>query len=88
MGGFYRDLEQLERAGWKLVEWRDYPAPWRRDAFAREPEIDTLARMTRDLADMSSQPRRVNDDLYLGIAPARALAGWIEQAEGAGRPGL
>ena len=78
----------IERAGWKLVEWRDYPAPWRRDAFARESEIDTLARMTRDLAEMSSQPRRVNDDLYLGTAPARALAGWIEQAESSGQAAI
>ena len=74
-------LEQLERAGWKLIEWRDYPAPWRRDPFGRESEIDTLARMTRDLAAMSRNPRRVNDELYLGLAPVRALADWIEQAE-------
>jgi ATP-dependent helicase/nuclease subunit A len=78
-------LDQLERTGWKLVEWRDYPALWRRDSFARESEIDTLARMTRDMAEMSRQPRRVNDDLYLGTAPARALAGWIEQAESPGK---
>ena len=78
-------LEQLERTGWKLVEWRDYPAAWQRDGFARESEMDTLARMTRDLAEMSRQPRRVNDDLYVGIAPARALAGWIEQAEAVGK---
>jgi ATP-dependent helicase/nuclease subunit A len=73
-------LDQLQRAGWKLVEWRDYPAPWRRDAFARESEIDTLARMTRDVAALSSRPRRVTDDLYRGLEPARALAAWMEQA--------
>ena len=74
-------IDQLQRAGWKLVEWRDYPAPWRRDAFARESEIDTLARMTRDVAALSSRPRRVTDDLYRGLEPARALSAWIEQAE-------
>ncbi len=78
-------LEQLQRTGWKLVEWRDYPAPWRRDPFERESEIDTIARMTRDLADMSSQPRRVTDDLYQGTRPARDLAGWIERAETLGK---
>jgi len=77
-------LDQLQRAGWKLVEWRDYPAPWRRDAFAREAEIDTLARMTRDLAASSSRPRRVTDDLFKGLEPARALSTWMEQAEGLG----
>lgn len=74
-------LDQLQRAGWKLVEWRDYPAPWRRDPFDRTAEIDTLARMTRDVAALSSRPRRVTDDLYRGLEPARALGGWIEQAE-------
>src|SRR5580658_2663042 len=74
-------LDQLQRAGWKLVEWRDYPAPWRRDAFDREGEIDTLARMTGDLAALSSRPRRVTDDLFRGLEPARGLAAWIEQAE-------
>src|SRR5580658_1482687 len=77
-------IDQLQRAGWKLVEWRDYPARWRRDPFAREAEIDTLARMTRDLAALSSRPRRVVDDLYRGLEPARALSAWMAQAEALG----
>ena len=68
----------------KLVEWRDYPAPWLREPFAREEEIDTLVRMVRELAELCSRPRRVTDNLYRGLLPARALAGWIEQAESAG----
>ena len=40
--------------------------------------------MVRELAEMSARPRRVTDNLYRGLAPARALAGWIEQAESAG----
>jgi ATP-dependent exoDNAse (exonuclease V) beta subunit len=79
-------LEQLQWAGWKLAEWRDYPALWRREPFAREEEIDTLVRMTRDLADLCSKPRRVNDNLYLDLEPVRALAGWIEQAANSGPP--
>jgi ATP-dependent helicase/nuclease subunit A len=78
-------IDQLQRAGWKLVEWRDYPAPWRRDPFDREAEIDTLARITRDLSALSSRPRRVTDDLFRGLAPARALAAWTEQIAGMGR---
>ena len=31
-------MEQLQWAGKKLVEWRDYTG-WRRDRFAREEEI-------------------------------------------------
>ena len=67
--------------GWKLVEWRDYPAPWRREPFAREEEIDTLVRMVRELAEMSSRPRRVTDNLYQGSG-AGARAGRMDRAGG------
>ncbi|HEY4360430.1 MAG TPA: UvrD-helicase domain-containing protein [Bryobacteraceae bacterium] len=78
-------LEQLQWAGRKLIEWRDYPAPWRRDAeFARNEELDTLVRLTRDVAALSSRPRRVTDTLYRGLEPARAVAGRIERTEGSG----
>src|SRR6516165_367758 len=31
---------RLRRAGWELVQWRDFPTPWRRDAFDRDAAID------------------------------------------------
>jgi ATP-dependent helicase/nuclease subunit A len=74
-------LEQLQWAGRKLIEWRDYTAPWRREPFAREEEIDTMVRMVCELARWSSRPRRVNDNLYKGLRRARDLAGSIEHAE-------
>lgn len=78
-------IEQLEWAGRKLVEWRDYTHPWDRPEFSREEEIATLVRLTRELADASSHPRKVNDNLYKGLQPARLLAQWIDRAEGATR---
>ena len=78
-------LEQLQWAGKKLVEWRDYPAPWHREPFAREEEIATMARMVRELAALSSRPRRVTDNLYKSLLPLRGLAEWIERGESAGR---
>src|SRR5487761_2630766 len=77
-------IEQLQFAGKKLVEWRDYPASWAREPFARDEEIATLTRMARELAAMSARPRRINDNLYRGLAPARHFAGWIDKAEAAG----
>jgi len=74
-------LEQLQWAGKKLVEWRDYPAAWRRDPFSREEEIDTMVRMVRELAQMCSRPRRVTDNLYKSLLPLRALGEWIERNE-------
>ena len=66
-------LEQLQYAGRKLVEWRDYPAAWRREPFARDEEIGTLLRMARELAELSSRPRRVTDNLYIGLQPVRLM---------------
>ncbi|MEO8099526.1 MAG: UvrD-helicase domain-containing protein [Acidobacteriota bacterium] len=77
-------IEQLQYAGRKLVEWRDYPAAWRREPFAREEEIRTLLRKTRELADASSRPRRVTDNLYRGLQPARLLIQSIDRPEVAG----
>src|SRR5579883_389287 len=77
-------IEQLQFAGKKLIEWRDYTAAWKRVEFARNEEIDTLVRLVRELAEASAAPRRVTDNLYKALAPARHLAGWIEQAESVG----
>ena len=74
-------IEQLQWTGKKLVEWRDYPAAWRRDSFAREEEIDTLVRMVSEVAEMSAHPRRVTDNLYKSLLSVRALAEWIERSE-------
>jgi len=79
-------LEQLQYTGRKLVEWRDYPAPWRREPFAREEEIGTLLRMARELADLSSRPRRVTDNLYIGLQPVRLLMQNIDRPENAAIP--
>lgn len=66
-------LEQLQYAGRKLVEWRDYPAAWRREPFARDEETSTVLRMARELAELSSRPRRVTDNLYIGLQPVRLM---------------
>lgn len=76
-------IEQLQFAGRKLVEWRDYPASWRRDNFARErdEEIRTLVNKARELADASSRPRRVTDGLYKSLLPVRLLIQGIDRPE-------
>lgn len=76
-------VEQLMYAGRKLIEWRDYTTSWRRDAFAREQEIDGLVSAALELAEMSSHARRTTDYLYRALAPARWLADAIQTAEAA-----
>jgi ATP-dependent helicase/nuclease subunit A len=33
---------RLRHAAWELVQWRDFPAPWRREDFDRDGAIDAL----------------------------------------------
>jgi ATP-dependent exoDNAse (exonuclease V) beta subunit len=79
-------IEQLQFAGRKLIEWRDYPAPWRREPFAREEEIRTVLRKARELADLSSRPRRVNDSLYSALQPLRLFIQGIDRPEARDAP--
>lgn len=74
-------IEQLQYTGRKLVEWRDFPASWRREPFARDEEIRTVLRKTRELASASSKPRRVTDYLYRALQPARLLIQSIDRPE-------
>ncbi|MBI3667038.1 MAG: UvrD-helicase domain-containing protein [Acidobacteria bacterium] len=74
-------LEKLEDAGWKLIEWRDFPTPWRREPFEREREIDALSGPTLALAALAAKCRNPNDQLLRAIRPARDLATWMERAE-------
>jgi ATP-dependent exoDNAse (exonuclease V) beta subunit len=73
-------IDELQIAGWKLMEWRDYRARWARRPFDREQQIDALCRGVADLANVSAQCRNKKDYLYLALAPARDLATWMERA--------
>jgi len=74
-------MEQIQEAGRRLIDWRDYPAAWRRDLFERESRIDALLRDVRELAALSERRARPKDYLYLALAPVRELARWAERAE-------
>jgi len=76
-------IEQLQYAAWKLIEWRDHPAPWRRVLFNRKAEIDRLIEQVRLIAEAASRSSKRNDNLVKSLRPAQALVTWIERAESA-----
>ena len=78
-------LDQLRDAGWKLIEWRDFPAAWTPHPFERNREIDRVTGLVLDLAATSARCRRPADNLYRDLRPARDLATWIERAESLGK---
>jgi ATP-dependent exoDNAse (exonuclease V) beta subunit len=76
--------EQLQLAGWKLVEWRDFPAPWARLEFDREREINEVVQAVVALAGACACCKKRNDNLVRSLAPVRELATWIERSAAAG----
>jgi ATP-dependent helicase/nuclease subunit A len=43
-------VEELQSAGWKLIEWRDFDTPWRSNPFNLKAETEELAQSVRQLA--------------------------------------
>jgi len=78
-------VEQLQFAGWKLVEWRDYPTAWDTIEFGRQKIIDELAGHVRDLAALAGRCPRHKDPLKQSLRPVLDFSDWIDRAE-AGRP--
>jgi ATP-dependent exoDNAse (exonuclease V) beta subunit len=65
-------IERLRRAGRALLEWRDHPAPWRRDAFDRLGDITRLVGLLAGFVEISSGPSWDRDPLYQDTAQARS----------------
>ncbi len=74
-------MEQLQDAGWKLIEWRDFPAPWRRDEFSRQEEIDLLLRPVFELANISAKCTKPSDNLQRSLLPVRDFAILVQKAD-------
>jgi ATP-dependent exoDNAse (exonuclease V) beta subunit len=63
-------LESLKKAGWSLVESRDFPAAWECPAFDRDAEIDLLLDRAKDFAARSKKPLRPLREFLSGVARA------------------
>jgi ATP-dependent exoDNAse (exonuclease V) beta subunit len=74
-------VERLQEAGRKLVEWRDFPAPWRRDPFHRDKDIDLLVDAARGLAEIAAKCKKQWDNLVKALTPARAFCEAVSRAE-------
>ena len=78
-------VEQLQFAAWKLIEWRDHPAPWRRVIFDRKGQINQLVDQVKLIAEAAGRCPKTRDNLVRSLRPAQALMTWIERAEAATR---
>jgi len=55
--------ELLRRAGWSLVDRRDFDGAWRRDPFDRDAELDAAIAELRPLAALADRANRPDDYL-------------------------
>ncbi len=78
-------IDQLQYAGWKLIEWRDHPAAWRHAPFDRDRQIDDLIEQVKLLAEAASRCPKPHDNLVRSLRPAQGVVTWIERAEAATR---
>jgi ATP-dependent helicase/nuclease subunit A len=73
---------RLRTAGWTLAQWRDFPAPWRRETFDRENEIDALVERLHGFADLTQKCANPSQDyFYNDTEPARRLSREIRAVE-------
>jgi ATP-dependent exoDNAse (exonuclease V) beta subunit len=70
-------IERLRRAGRSLLDWRDHPAPWRRDPFDRESAIGRMVEQVLAFSDLTANPIWDRDPLYVDTTPARSCASAI-----------
>ena len=70
-----RPTERLRKAASALAEWRDFPAPWRRETFERKAIIDQIVAHLVDFAELVDRvSNRRSDRLYLDMRPALMIA--------------
>ncbi|MCP4658976.1 MAG: UvrD-helicase domain-containing protein, partial [bacterium] len=74
-------LDRLCEAGRSLVDWRDFPAGWRREPFAREAEIDDQIARVQEAAELCRRCQNRHDYLRRALEPTVALATWIRRSE-------
>ena len=60
-------LEQVRSAAWRLVEWRDFPASWRRESMEREKEIDRIVDQVIEVATIASTCPDPRDALRVAL---------------------
>ncbi len=74
-------IDRLRRAGWELIQWRDFEGDWQRPSFDRGGRIDELVQLLNRFTDLLEPPGSVNDTLYGDCWAARKLADEVRRTE-------
>ena len=63
--------QELLQAAWQLVEWRDFPAPWRRVPLDRTQRARDAMAAVHAFVEATRDPMAVAQQLYDAFLPAR-----------------
>jgi ATP-dependent helicase/nuclease subunit A len=74
-------IDRLRRAGWELIQWRDFDGEWQRPPFDRSSRIDELVQLLKGFTDLLEPPGTAHDTLYADSWAARKLADEIRRTE-------
>src|SRR5690349_3007396 len=67
-------IHRLRRAGWDLIQWRDFDGEWQRPPFDRSARIDELVQVLNKFTELLEPPGDVRDRLYADSWAATKLA--------------
>jgi ATP-dependent helicase/nuclease subunit A len=73
-GGEDGPVDRLQKAAWDLAQWRNFTAPWTRNAFDRAAEIDGVVSLLHEVAALTRNPGSRNDPLFTGTDAVRRLS--------------
>jgi ATP-dependent helicase/nuclease subunit A len=74
-------IDRLRRAGWELIQWRDFDGEWQRPPFDRTARVDDLVQLLNRFTDLLEPPGDARDSLYANGWAARKLADEIRRIE-------
>ncbi len=74
-------VARLREAGRSLVDWRDFPAPWRREELDRVQSTNAILAQVEAVADLCRRCKNRHDYLRRAIEPAEGVATWVRRSE-------
>src|SRR5918992_356233 len=74
-------VDRLRRAGWELIQWRDFDGGWQRPPFDRSSRLDDLVQLLNTFTNLLEPPGSAHDTLYADCWAARKLAEEIRRTE-------
>jgi ATP-dependent helicase/nuclease subunit A len=81
MDGGDGPVDRLRRAGWELIQWRDFDGEWQRPTFDRLSRIDELVQLLNGFTELLEPPGDSRDALYFDTWAARKLGEEIRRTE-------